>query len=442
VASVSQYNVDRRLLAGASATPVFPTYKPVFPTYKSNTRVDIALLASALFLQRFGLPLFHTFLTFDFVFAGLIFVHQYASGRLFIQYDRLLWFLVVVLAATSSLLLNNFKSRMLTSYGEFMLVYFLFALSRPSTPDQYKSTLQGFQFLVLILCCLGIAQFAAQFVVDGRRLVKFFGIVPDVLFAPLQNSGANNETGAMVKSNGLFLAEPSTMSQMAALGILIEVLEFRRPRYLITLTLGFLLAYSGTGSFILLLSLPLAALVNRRAQLPIMLVTLFAVGLLATGIISLSVFTARTSEFQDAHSSGFMRYVSTFWMAEDYFPTASPLQLLLGNGPGGQGFVPRLGELAYNASGSTWFNLIYSYGLIGAFVFTCFLASCFRRSRCPKPLIVALIYTYLVTGGSLVGSTPFYTIMVVLCTLSGPEPRRRADKPGQYPSSLVAGSRS
>jgi hypothetical protein len=234
----------------------------------------------------------------------------------------------------------------------------------------------------------------------------------------------------MVKSNGIFLAEPSTMSQIAALGILIEVLEFRRPRYLIVLLLGFLLAYGGTGSSLLLLSLPLAALVNRRAQLPIMLVTLFAVGLIATGIINLSVFTSRISEFRDTHASGFTRYVSSFWMAEDYFPGASVQELLLGNGPGDRGFVPRLGDLSYHASGNTWFNLIYLYGLIGAFLFTCFMASCFRRSRCPKVLIVALLYNYLETGGALVG-TATQIIMVVLCTLNGPEPRRgRIDEPG------------
>jgi hypothetical protein len=431
VTSVSQYNLDRRLLAETST-------RPAFPTYKSTTRVDIALLASALFLQRFGLPFFHTFLSFDFVFAALIFVHQFASGRLFIQYGRLLWFLVVVLAAISSLLLNNFESRNLTSFGLFVLIYFLFTLSHPSTRDQYKITLQGFQTLVLILCCLGIAQFAAQFVVDGRRLVRFFGIVPDFLFAPLQNSGANNPTGVMVKSNGLFLAEPSTMSQIAAFGILIEVLEFRRPRNLIILTLGFLLAYSGTGSLLLLLSLPLAVLVNRRAQPPLLLVSIFAVALLATGIIHLSVFTSRIGEFQSVNESGFGRFVSPLWMSADYFPTASVQEILLGKGPGGSGFIPRQGDLIYHGSGSCWFNLIYSYGLIGAFVFTCFLASCFRRSRCPKPLIIGLIYNYLFDG-SLVG-TSLQIIMVVLCTLSGPEPRRGRIEPGQYRSSSVTGS--
>jgi hypothetical protein len=124
-------------------------------------------------------------------------------------------------------------------------------------------------------------------------------------------------------------------------------------------------------------------------------------------------------------------------MAADYFHTASLPELLRGNGPGGQGFVA---SPFYHASGSSWFNVIYYYGLIGAFLFTCFFASCFRRSRCPKPLLAAFIYNYLVTNSNLIGTSNLI-MMVVLCTLNGPEPRRgRIDEPSQYPSPFVTGS--
>ena len=420
------------------------------PTYKldnSATRVDIALLVSALFLQRFSLSFGNSStLQLDIVPAALIFVHQFASGRLLIQYDRLLWFLVMGLTATASLLLN-FKSTMLSSYGLFLGIYSLFALSRPSTPDQHKSTLQGFQYLVLILSCLGMAQFAAQFVVDGRQLIMFYGIFPNFLLpspgsiggtAPWNTIGKVSVGGlSLIKSNGIFLVEPSTMSQMAALAILIEVLVFRRPRYLILLTFGLLLAYSGTGISILILSFPLAVLINRRAQLPVLLISLFAFGLLATGIIHLSAFTERVDEFENTGASGFIRFISPFWMAADYFDTASLSELLFGNGPG-YGYVPP--RAFYYASGDTWFNLLYEYGLIGVFVFTCFLGSCFRRSRCPTALIAGLIYHYLFTGNNLLDS-PLLIIMVVLCTLNGPEPRRgRSDETSHHRSSLVAGS--
>jgi hypothetical protein len=363
------------------------------------------------------------------VAVALISAYQFASGRLLIGYDRLLWFLVLGLAFTSSLLLN-FKSTMLPSYSVVLGLYFLFTFSHPSTQDQYRSTLRGFQFLVLILSCLGIAQFTAQFVIDGTQLILFFGIVPDSLLAPMAIYGGRDEQlgvntiiaitsgSSLIKSNGIFLTEPSTMSQMAALGILIEVLEFRRPRYLVLLGLGLLLSYSGTGITMLLLSLPLAGLVNRKAQLPALFVTLFAFALLATGAIDLSAFTSRVGEFESTNASGFVRFISSFWMASEHFDTASLPALLLGNGPAtAKDFIPRA---FYTASGDTWFKVLYEYGLIGAFFFTCFLAACFRRSRCPKPVIIALFYSYLFTGNVFLNS-PYLTIMVVLCALNAPQ---------------------
>ena len=417
--SVSPYGENRRTLAETFVASSWRTYPP-------ETRVDIALLASPLFLQRFTLPLFHSTLTLDFCVAALIFAHQFASGRLFIQYDRLLCFLVLALAATSSLLLNSDSK--LTSYGLFVAIYFMFTFARHSTPDQYKGTLHGFQFLVLILSCIAILQFPAQFIVNPGKLVMFFGIFPHSLVPDL---GESVLIGA--KSNGIFLPEASTMSQIAALGILIEVLEFRRPRYLIVLMLAFLLAYSGTGTTILLLSLPLAILANRRAQFPVMLATLLAVGLFATGFIHLSMFTSRLGEFQDPRASGFMRFTSSFWMAADYVKTASLPELLFGKGPG----YGAIRAAFYATSSSAWFKLFLEYGALGTFVLACFFTYCLRRSRCPKPLLAALIY-YQWELGNVVGTSTL-VIMIVLCTLNGPEPRRRGVG-NQYRSPLAESS--
>jgi hypothetical protein len=417
MASVSHYSVNRQLLAEPSAASISPIHK-------SEARIDIFLLISALFLQRFSLSFGNSLLSLDLLPVALIFVHQFVSGRLFVQYDRLLWFCAMFLAVTSSLLLN-FQSTMLSSYGLFVVIYSLFTLSRPSTPEQYKTTLQGFQFLVLILSWLAIAQFAAQFVVDGREIIRFFGILPDFLFASQNLHRANTiipitAGSRLIKSNGIFLTEPSTMSQMAALGILIEVLEFRRPRYLLALALGLLLSYSGTGISILLLFLPLAGLVKRRAQIPVLLVSLSVFALLATGVIDLSIFSSRVGEFEDPRKSGFQRFIASFWMAAEHFDTASLPVLLRGAGPGAMdSFTPRA---FYVPSGGTWFKLFYEYGLIGAFVFTCFLGSCFRRSRCPKLVIAALIYYFVFTGNLLL-TTPFLILTIVLCTLHGPAPR-------------------
>jgi hypothetical protein len=418
------------MLAETSAAFVYPTCKPD----NSATRVDIALLVSALFLQRFSLPFGNTFLELGLVAIGFILLYQFLSGKLLIQYDRALWFTGFALAITCSLLLN-FKSTMLTSYLQFIVFYSLFTLSRPSTPDQYKRTLQAFQFLVMILSCLAVAQFVAQFVVDARELVNFYGILPDFLFGFARAGGQNTigkvaEGSSLMRSSGLFLGEPSALSQITALGILIEVLEFRRPRYLLVMALGFLVAYSGTGLVLLLLFLPIASL-RGRAGLSGLLVVMFAVGLFAAGIFDLSAFLNRAGEFQDTRTSGFQRFVSPFWLADKQFNTVSVQALLLGSGPG---TVKILADTWYaDGFAATWIKILYEYGIIGLFIFCCFLASCLRRSRCPGLVVAAIIFAYVFLQGIM-------TITIALCTLSGPEPRRgRLDETRQSRSSLVAG---
>jgi len=363
-------------------------------------------------------------MSLDIVPATLILVHQFASGRLLIQYDRLLWFLALCLATSTSLLLN-FKSAMLPSYSEFVVIYSLFTLIRPSSEDRYKETLRGFQFLVALLSFLAVAQFVSQFAVDGRKIIGFFGIIPDFLFASFDTNRVNTiipiyEGSPLIKSNGIFLTEPSTMSQIAALGILVEILEFRRLRYLLLLASGLLLSYSGTGLMIVLLFLPLASL-GRKAGLPALLVVIFAFALLMTGIIDPSVFLSRTGEFENTQASGFQRFISPFWLAADEFHNGSLRGLLLGDGSGTtDAFVAT--HPWYAGSSGTWIKLFHEYGLIGAFIFMLFFISCFRRTICPRLLVAAIVFYFVALGGLLL-STPFLIMMVVLCTLNRSEPQ-------------------
>src|SRR6266850_1655083 len=320
MANESQATVERS--AGARTAAILARRG-----WRSEVGIDIALIGSALFLQRFSLSFGNSLMSLDVVPAVLILIYQFAAGRLLILYERLLWFLALGLATTCSLLLN-YKSTMLPSYSEFIVMYFLFTLSKPATPDRYKNTLQAFQFLVLILSLLAIVQFFAQFVVDGRELVQFFGIIPDYLLASYSVGGVNTiipitEGSSLIKSNAIFLTEPSTLSQITALAILVEVFEFRRPRYLLPLIFGFLLAYSGTGLLTLLLCLPLAGLVQIRVILYALLIGIFVVCLSLTGIIDLSVFLSRAGEFQDTRASGFTRFVAPFWLAQDYLNQGS-----------------------------------------------------------------------------------------------------------------------
>jgi hypothetical protein len=422
----------------ANASPAF-----ILPKNKSETRIEVPLLVAALFLQRFSLPFQNTFLMLDIVPVALVLLYHFLSGKLSIQVDRLLWFLAAALAATLSLLLN-FKSTMLASYLLFLTLYSLVTLIRPCTTDTYKKTLLTFQLLVMVLSCVAMVQFAAQFFVNGRDLIMFYGILPDILFGPLHSGGMNTihvvEGESFLKSNAMFLAEASNLSQITALGILIEVLEFRRLRYLVTMSLGFLLAYSGVGMMVLLIFLPLASLRHEKALLSALFVLMSALGLFAIGLIDLSVFLSRVDEFNNTSSSGFQRFIAPWWVLAIHFDIASLQAILIGNGPG-------TSKVLYNLSRwwapgvSSWLKWVYEYGIVGSFLFVCFCASCFRRSRCPRLVLAALIFLEVTSAGFL--TTWFLTVVITLATLHEAEPRRgRGEAVRRHPcpsSSLPTG---
>ena len=411
---------------------MLPEVSVVLSAYRPETRIDVALLGSALFLQRFSLPFGNTHLALDFVPTAFILLHQFVSGKLVIQYDRLLWFIAVVLTASCSLL-SNFERTSLTSVSQFLVLSSLFTLIRPSSPGCYKRTLQAFQSLVMFLSFLAVAQFVAQVVgVDGHHLINFYGIIPAVL----DGGGAHTihaiEGSSLLKSNGIFLAEPSNLTQVVALGILIEVLEFRRPRYLLVMVLGFLMAYSGAGMTTLLVFLPLASLREGKVVQSVLLAGIFAIGLFATGIIDFSVFHSRSAELEQVGSSGFGRFIGPYWSVTKFFHTAPLQAILVGYGPGAKS------QLGDDWFVNGWFRQLYEYGLIGSFIFICFLLSCLRRSRCPKLVLAGAVFTYFFNADPL--STWVSTIMIVLCTLHGPEPRhgRVAREPGKLPELVPA----
>jgi len=415
---------------------------PVSPRWTSEARIDIAVLASALFLQRFSLSFGNSLMSLDVVPIICILMHQFGSGKLIISYDRFLWFLTLTFTVTCSLYLH-FSSGMLPSYSEFLVVYFLFTLTRQDSGYNYKNTLQAFQFLVLILSVLAIAQFFAQFVVDGRQLIQFFGIVPDFLLASYSGGGVNTiipiyDGSSLIKSNGIFLAEPSTLSLVTALGILIELLEFGRSRYLFFLAFGYLLSYSGTGLMMLVVFLPLASLVRGKALQYTLLLPIFVFGLAIAGVVDLSVFVGRMGEFEDTRASGHGRFIGPFWLLGDYLHLASVGEWVIGNGPGTTAAFT--GQFRFWYTGgmtATWIKLLYEYGLIGSFIFILFVIGCCRRTPCPKIIVAAVFFSFVFLGGNLL-STPLLAIMIVLLTLSGPKSRRgHIDATNRYRHSFV-----
>ena len=67
----------------------------------------------------FALPFGNTFLSLSLVAGAFILFHQFFSGKLLIEYDRLWWFLAVGLASACSLVTSSGGAKS-TAYAQFV----------------------------------------------------------------------------------------------------------------------------------------------------------------------------------------------------------------------------------------------------------------------------------------------------------------------------------
>ena len=111
---------------------------------------------------------------------------------------------------------------------------------------------------MLVVAIAGILQFFGQLVVKGPLLFTFVGIFrPDLISHGFNYVIPVPGLGGLNKSNGFFLVEPSSFSQLMALAIIVE-LEFFKPSWRLgVLGLALMLSFSGTGLLLFAAIVPL-----------------------------------------------------------------------------------------------------------------------------------------------------------------------------------------
>ncbi len=251
--------------------------------------------------------------------------------------------------------------------------------------------------LLAIVAGLGIAQFAAQFA--GLRLFAFTGLLPaNLLMEQGYNLVIPVGIGDVLKSNGLFLIEPSVFSQFMAVALMIELLTLRRPAYFALFTAALLLSFSGTG-WIVLASFFLFAGVRLGPQfLKVALVSACALGLMAAAAaVAAPDFAAalsgRLSEISQPGTSGHLRFITPFWLMSDVL-AREPSALFAGIGAG----VSEKLSLAYAFDVNTPVKVFLEYGLP---LLVAYLALFWQAARTALQgaLFVPLMLLFLFTGG-------------------------------------------
>lgn len=381
---------------------------------------------TAICLQRFGLSIGDgaLFLSLP-VFALLIFWAFMAGFGTLRTPPVLLYALFAAAALTSTLaalLAPDLRFGLsITSLLSILISYTLITIG-PTDRFDRSQVLPIFLFYVRLCAALGIAQYLAQFA--GIRIFSFMATMPaldPVLVERLFNHAPIVGYGSSImRSNGFFLVEPSTFSQLLALAFAIDFFLFRRFAYLPLYGLAYLFSSSGTGLLLLMLALPIYALVDwrrlGRLSMFLIIAILLVIGASFAFPDQFQILAGRANEINATGSSAYSRYLAQFDLIHRY---AAETRALIGWGPGAleraDGFVP--------GSGNPSLKLFIDYGYVGLGLFWTFLfATLWRRDMPLVPIL--LLVQFQIGGGSLLFS-PLLVLIAMLCIWAAPPPSQK-----------------
>ena len=360
------------------------------------------LLGACLFLQRFGLPLGGQSLSvvgpIGLGLAGIALL----QGTLALHRVRSAVFmgligLALLGSAWHAIAPGAFDAGPSTkSLAQFLSLTAFATLSFAVRVDE-QAFFTCVNRLLGIVAVAGLLQFAAQFA--GLRLFAFADFLPDRwLIESGYNLAIPTGIGDVLKSNGFFLVEPSVFSQFMALGLIIEVLNFRRPLNLALFVSGLILSFSGTGWIVLASFLALGGL--RLGPRGVRLIAL-SIGVLVAGGATLMLlapdfagaFQSRLGEISQPGTSGHMRFVTPYWFMNDVL-AREPSALLAGIGAG----VSEKMSFPYAFDVNTPVKVLVEYGgpLLLAYLALFTLA---RRTLNQAALFIPCMLLFLFTGG-------------------------------------------
>ncbi len=397
--------------AGESITGRLPEIAPL-----------IVVLLGCIILQRFAMPMMGGAFGLSFAIGLSVVAWGLLRGFFIIEPARFVLFIVMVAAILLTRVVSDQPFSML-SLMMLLVLYAPFILIMPLSQGAYRRLLLAFQTVAAVVAGCGLVQFAVQFIAGPAWMFPFDRLLPTAFFVPDFNLVIEMGNG-ITKSTGLWLLEPSVLSQLMAIAILIELRWFCRPAMLALFGVGILLAFSGTGLLLLAALLP-AVLMARGVLHWFVVLALAVIGVawLLADTFPVSFFLGRFSEFGSTQSSGSMRFLAPFWASFDLFPRRPDL-LISGVGPGSDSDA--LAYLDFGAHDTSWFKLLIEYGLIGALPFAVFYGYCLFADSPDRLLSAAFLFVVLFLGGYLLG---FYLQFMILALLVWPRPASPALMP-------------
>ncbi|MET0533824.1 MAG: hypothetical protein ABW171_06330 [Steroidobacter sp.] len=256
--------------------------------------------------------------------------------------------------------------------------------------------LKFFLHIATLLAVLAVAQYFLQSFVDLSLLYPIDNFVPVQFVVQGFNAmGTIHYLSSQVRATGVFMLEPSFLTQFLGIAIVAETLTSKQLWRLGLYGAGILVAHAGTGILILAICMPFVVITRRRWDLVLLGVVGLAVILAFGEALNLDMITSRTNEFSDPNSSGFARFVGGFYMFDEMLWPNLP-RALFGYGAGS--FMEYTHLFTTEVADMPMTKMIFEFGLIGAAVYFAFIASCLFSSPLPKLLSLGIAVSFLLNG--------------------------------------------
>lgn len=253
-----------------------------------------------------------------------------------------------------------------------------------------------FLHIAKLLACLAIAQYFLQGFVDKALLYPIDNLLPpDFVVQGFNAQGTINYNSTQVRATGVFMLEPSFLTQFLAVAIIAESVTSRRLWTLGLYAVGILVAHAGTGILILLVCMPFVVFTHRRWDL-LGLGVIGVVGIFAFGeLLNLDFITSRAGEFDDPNSSGFARFVGGFYLFDQMlWPDLK--RALFGFGAGA--FMDYAHLFDTEVADMPLTKMVFEFGVVGALTYFAFIGVSLFASPLPRILSVAIGLTFLLNG--------------------------------------------
>jgi hypothetical protein len=331
-----------------------------------------------------------------------------ASGAGYLDRRRLMAWCLMIAAAMLSTLTSIYFSVMSLWFLLVMYIPFLFVV--PLDEGDYRACIGVWQICMLPVVAVAVLQFVTQDTYDPLK--EYFGnfLIGGFNTRPILEYGSTFR-----KSDGLFLLEPSSLSQFCSIALTLELMYFKNRWRVATYAVGLVTSVSLSGVVMLSVFLAWYAWTHKKMwHAALIIAAVIAGGVLFKDNEIVASVLNRQGELSDTDSSAYNRFVAP--LVETAYLIPDLPTLLSGVGPGNSSSnVLLVHGIDSEKVGGMWppLKLLAEYGIITAFIGCLFMwRLLFSGARSHITSSVMTIF-YVLMGGGLLLPEIAYVVLVV-----------------------------